>query len=124
MLGLPDIEPVYLDHAATTPVAAEVVEAMRAALDDFGNPSSDHQWGGKAAQQVDAAAEALGAALGVAPETLVWTSGATESDNLAIIGAARYRAPDGGPSPGLRRSPEADPGVVPLEGPRRMSRPG
>ncbi|MEM9058521.1 MAG: aminotransferase class V-fold PLP-dependent enzyme, partial [Pseudomonadota bacterium] len=51
--------------------------------------------GTQADAQVDAAAAALGAALGVAPDTLVWTSGATESDNLAIIGTARYRAARG-----------------------------
>lgn len=95
MFGLPAIEPIYLDYAATTPVAPEVLDTMREALDDFGNPSSSHAWGARAEAHVAEAAAALGAALDVAPETLVWTSGATESDNLAIIGAARYRAERG-----------------------------
>ncbi len=91
MLGLPEIEPIYMDYAATTPVAPEVVAEMQAALADFGNPSSDHAWGAAAAVHVDRAAARLGDALGVAPGTLVWTSGATESDNLGVIGGARYR---------------------------------
>lgn len=91
MLRLPEIDPIYMDFAATTPVAAEVVAEMQSALADFGNPSSDHGWGKTAAAHVERAANRLGAALGVPPATLVWTSGATESDNLAIIGAARYR---------------------------------
>ena len=95
MLGLEPVDAIYMDYAATTPVAPEVVATMQAALADFGNPSSSHVWGAQADAHVDAAAVALGAALGVAPDTLVWTSGATESDNLAIIGAARYRAARG-----------------------------
>ena len=90
MLGLNDMAPVYMDYAATTPIAPQVRDTLHAVLDDFGNPSSDHAWGQRAATRVDAAAEALGGALGVAPETLLWTSGATESDNLALIGSARY----------------------------------
>ncbi|MEO0615351.1 MAG: cysteine desulfurase family protein [Pseudomonadota bacterium] len=95
MLGLEPVDAIYMDYAATTPVAPEVIAAMQDALADFGNPSSSHAWGARADDHVTAAAAALGAALGVAPETLVWTSGATESDNLAIIGAARYRAARG-----------------------------
>ena len=95
MLGLEPVDAMYMDYAATTPVDPEVVATMQAALADFGNPSSSHAWGAQADAHVDAAAAALGAALGVAPDTLVWTSGATESDNLAIIGAARYRAARG-----------------------------
>ncbi len=94
MFGLADIAPIYMDYAATTPVAPEVVVAMQSALERggaFANPSSDHAFGQAAARTVDRAADQLAQALGVAPDTLVWTSGATESDNLAIIGAARYR---------------------------------
>ncbi|MEO1320949.1 MAG: cysteine desulfurase family protein [Pseudomonadota bacterium] len=95
MFGLEPVDAIYMDYAATTPVAPEVAATMQAALTDFGNPSSSHAWGTAADAHVDTAAAALGAAMGVAPDTLVWTSGATESDNLAIIGAARYRAARG-----------------------------
>ncbi|MEM7612509.1 MAG: aminotransferase class V-fold PLP-dependent enzyme [Pseudomonadota bacterium] len=92
---MPDISPVYMDYAATTPVADEVTTAMVACLTDpraFANPSSSHAFGGAAQDVVDRAANHLSSALGAMPEEIVWTSGATESDNLAIIGAARYRA--------------------------------
>ena len=95
MFGLAPVDAIYMDYAATTPVAPEVMATMQAALADFGNPSSSHAWGAQADAHVEAAAAALGAALGVASDTLVWTSGATESDNLAIMGAARYRAARG-----------------------------
>ena len=95
MLGLDDMQPVYMDYAATTPVADEVVTEMQRALADFGNPSSDHAWGLAASAHVDLAARRLADALGIGPESIVWTSGATESDNLAIIGGARYRAARG-----------------------------
>jgi len=87
--------PVYLDHAATTPPAPEVVAAMRRTMQDpagFANPASLHA-AGRAAAAAEARARAQVAALiGADPADLVWTSGATEADNLAIIGAARYRA--------------------------------
>ncbi len=86
---------VYLDHAATTPVAAEVIEAMRACLADplaFANPSSIHVAGRAAAAAEEQARAALAALLGAPPDSLVWTSGATEADNLAILGAAQFRA--------------------------------
>lgn len=98
MFGLPDIRPVYMDFAATTPVDRRVTAVMADCLGDaaaFANPSSAHAFGRAAADVVANAADQLAAALGVSPQTLVWTSGATESDNLAIIGAARYRAADG-----------------------------
>jgi len=88
-------EPLYLDYAATTPVDPEVAATMGALLmesGDFANPSSGHVLGRRASRHVETAAARLGSLLGAAPERLVWTSGATESDNLAIIGAARARA--------------------------------
>ena len=88
-------EPLYLDYAATTPVDREVAATMGALLTesgDFANPSSGHVLGRRAGRHVETAAARLGSLLGAAPERLVWTSGATESDNLAIIGAARARA--------------------------------
>ncbi len=86
---------VYLDYAATTPVAREVVNAMHQCLTDpgrFANPSSLHLAGRGAAAAELAARSQLAALLNVAPRDLIWTSGATEADNLAIIGGARFRA--------------------------------
>ncbi len=89
---------VYLDYAATTPLDPQVADFMRALLDDdaaFANPSSAHRAGRRAAAVVEEAAAELAALVNCAPKDLVWTSGATESDNLAIAGAARYRAEHG-----------------------------
>lgn len=86
---------VYLDNAATTPVEPLVAEAMSAALlpgGPFGNPSSNHEFGRDALAIVETAREKLARLLGAAPRELIWTSGATESDNMAITGAARFRA--------------------------------
>ncbi|MEL7024821.1 MAG: cysteine desulfurase family protein [Pseudomonadota bacterium] len=94
MFGLPEFSPLYCDYAATTPVDPLVADAMHRVLTGgraFGNPSSSsHVFGAEANDHVAASAEAVGRALGVAGERIVWTSGATESDNLAILGTARY----------------------------------
>ena len=83
---------IYLDHAATTPVDRRVIEAMWPYLaSDFGNPSSRHPLGESAARAVDWARETVAAALGASPGEIVFTSGGTESDNLAIVGAALAR---------------------------------
>lgn len=87
--------PVYFDYAATAPVDPRVVEAMLGLLGpdgDFGNPSAVHAYGRKAAALVEEAREEIAALLGVAASGIVFTSGATESDNLAIKGAARAAA--------------------------------
>jgi len=87
--------PVYLDYAATTPLAPEAAAAMRHCLDDplpVGNPSSLHVAGRHAAALIDAARAAVAALINAPARDLVFTSGATESDNLAILGAARFRA--------------------------------
>ncbi|MBV9696389.1 MAG: aminotransferase class V-fold PLP-dependent enzyme, partial [Gammaproteobacteria bacterium] len=84
--------PVYLDYAATTPVDALVAEAMAQCLTeggDFGNAASQHAYGAAAAARISAARAAVAQLAGVAPGEIVFTSGATESDNLAILGAAR-----------------------------------
>lgn len=88
--------PVYLDYAASTPVEPQVLERMRecGAL-TCANPSSTHRPGRIAQSLIAAAAAQLAALLNVDPRTLIWTSGATESDNLAIAGGARYRASEG-----------------------------
>jgi len=86
-------EIIYLDYAASTPVDPQVYERMReVGQAAYANPSSTHAAGRLTHAVIARAAEQLGGLLNVAPETLIWTSGATESDNLAIAGAARYRA--------------------------------
>lgn len=87
----PTTRPIYLDHAATTPVRPEVAEAMAPALaEDFGNPSSGHAWGRRARRRLEEARAALAAALGVRPDEVVFTRGGTESDNLAVLGRVRH----------------------------------
>src|SRR5690348_1248166 len=92
---------VYLDNAATTPVRPEVLEAMLPYLgrDAFGNPSSAHRFGRTARAGVEEAkrtiAEVLGG--GVEPGHVIFTSGGTEADNLAVIGAALAARDRGGP---------------------------
>lgn len=86
---------VYLDHAATTAPDPAVVDAMRRSLSGesgFGNPASTHIAGRRAQSAVEQARAQLAALLHTEPGNLVWTSGATEADNLAILGAARLRA--------------------------------
>ena len=89
---------VYLDYAASTPVDPRVIEVMTPLFGvdgDFANPSSGHIAGRRSQGHVARAAEQLAGLLGCSERELVWTSGATESDNLAIAGAARYRADRG-----------------------------
>ena len=84
---------IYLDYAASTPVDAKVLDRMREVAESaYANPSSTHAAGRLTHAIIEGAAEQLGGLLNVDPETLIWTSGATESDNLAISGTARYRA--------------------------------
>ncbi|MGB5411826.1 MAG: aminotransferase class V-fold PLP-dependent enzyme [Woeseiaceae bacterium] len=83
---------VYLDYAASTPVDARVSALMAEIMThEFANPSSTHAAGRVATARIEAATEQLAGLLNTAPTKLVWTSGATESDNLAIMGAARFR---------------------------------
>ena len=86
---------VYLDFAATTPIDPRVAEAMRSCLSPsgaFANPASIHIAGRESAALVEKARQRLADLLGADPRCLIWTSGATESDNLAITGAASFRA--------------------------------
>lgn len=78
---------IYLDNCATTRVADEVVDAMLPFLrEDFGNPSSPHVLGKRARRAVDEATESVARLIGADPADLVFTSGATESNNLALLG--------------------------------------
>ena len=80
---------VYLDHAATTPLRPEVLEAMLPYLTQHhGNPSSLHAAGRRARQGLDEARESVAAVLGAKPREIVFTSGGSEADNLAIKGVA------------------------------------
>jgi len=91
----PDVEtPIYLDHHATTPVDEEVVEEMKPYFTEhYGNPASeDHIYGANAKKAVNQARERISDIVNCREEEIIFTSGATESDNLAIKGAAEYAA--------------------------------
>jgi cysteine desulfurase len=82
-------ESIYLDYNATTPIAAEVADAMRPFIElEFGNPSSMHSFGIQARKAVEIAREQVAKLLGCSPDEIVFTSGGTESNNMAIKGAA------------------------------------
>ena len=81
---------IYLDYNATTPIAPSVADAMRPCLEGlFGNPSSGHAYGTDALLAVEDARDRVAALLGCDSEEVVFTSGGTESNNLALIGVAR-----------------------------------
>ena len=84
--------PIYMDYGATTPVDPRVVDAMVPWLrEHFGNPSSrSHAWGWEAEEAVERARGQVAARIGPDQREIVWTSGATESNNLAIKGAANF----------------------------------
>ncbi|MBF0557177.1 MAG: cysteine desulfurase [Nitrospirae bacterium] len=83
---------IYLDHNATTPLDAEVKEAIIGAFPYFGNPSSSHDIGIAAKAIIDKARQQVASSIGSGPSEIVFTSGGTESNNLAIIGTAyRYQ---------------------------------
>jgi cysteine desulfurase len=90
---------VYLDNAATTAVRPEVLEAMLPFLgsEAFGNPSSPHRFGRAARAGVEQAKRAIAAALGAEPNQVIFTSGGTEADNLAVVGAALAARERGAP---------------------------
>ncbi len=91
--------PVYLDHAATTPVRPEVAEVMLPYLTGslFGNPSSVHAKGREARVAIEHARRDLGRALGCESAHVIFTSGGTESDNMAVIGSALAARAQGAP---------------------------
>ncbi len=84
--------PIYMDYGATTPVDQRVVDAMIPWLrEHFGNPASrSHAWGWEAEAAVEKARVEVAALIGADPREIIWTSGATESDNLALKGAAQF----------------------------------
>lgn len=84
--------PIYMDYGATTPVDPRVVDAMIPWLrEHFGNPASrSHAWGWEAEAAVEKARENVAALIGADSREIVWTSGATESNNLALKGAAHF----------------------------------
>ncbi len=81
----------YLDWNATAPLRPEALAAMTAALAHCGNPSSVHRWGRAARKSVEHAREAVAALLGARPESVIFTSGGTEANHLALLGAGRER---------------------------------
>lgn len=83
---------IYLDHAATTPLAPEALEAMLPWLrEGYANPASAHGPGLAARRAVETAREQAAALIGARPDEIIWTSGATESNNLALKGALEFR---------------------------------
>jgi len=89
--------PIYLDYSATTPVDPRVAEQMvKYLVEHFGNPASrSHAYGWEAEQAVEDARTNVAALVNCDPKEIVWTSGATESNNLAIKGAANFYASKG-----------------------------
>jgi len=89
--------PIYMDYGATTPVDPRVVDAMVPWLKEhFGNPASrSHAWGWEAEEAVEKARAQVAALIGADPREIVWTSGATESNNLALKGAAHFYSAKG-----------------------------
>lgn len=85
-------QPLYFDYAATTPLDPQVIETMVKTLrDEFGNPASrSHAYGWRAEELVETAREQVASLIKADPKEIIWTSGATESDNLAIKGAAQF----------------------------------
>ncbi len=83
------MERIYLDHAATTPMHPRVIRTMSTAMEEqFGNPSSIHAFGRKARQVLDETRQIIASSIGAKPGEIIFTSGGTEADNLAILGYA------------------------------------
>jgi cysteine desulfurase len=83
------MERIYLDHAATTPMHPRVIEIMMEVMNkNFGNPSSIHSFGREARHYIDLARETLARSIGAKENEIIFTSGGTEADNMALFGAA------------------------------------
>jgi cysteine desulfurase len=84
-----NVERIYLDHAATSPMHPRVIEKMLEAMNlTFGNPSSIHSFGREARQQIDLARSVLANSIGAKDNEIIFTSGGTEADNMALFGVA------------------------------------
>ena len=82
---------IYLDYSATTPIRPEAIAAMQAAFTQYwGNPSSLHDWGQRAATTLELSRMQVASLINAPPESVIFTSGGTEADNLAILGIARH----------------------------------
>lgn len=83
------MERIYLDHAATTPMHPRVIEKMMEVMNNnYGNPSSIHSFGREARHYIDLARETLARSIGAKENEIIFTSGGTESDNMALFGVA------------------------------------
>ncbi|MDE0895503.1 MAG: cysteine desulfurase family protein [Planctomycetota bacterium] len=105
---------IYLDHAATTRVAEDVAATMMRALGpEYGNPSSRHPLGSSAAASIEEARRAVAGALGTRSEGVLFTSGGTEANNLAVIGFSRAlrRGKHGAPSGHILIGPTEHPSI-------------
>jgi cysteine desulfurase len=93
---MPYARPIYLDYNATTPLTPNVIAAMRPFLEEhFGNPSSNHHFGQIAKAAIEKARSQMAALIGANPAEIIFTSGGTESNNLALQGAGRENATKG-----------------------------
>ena len=91
------IQEIYLDHASTTPLSEEVVAEMETVMNNnsFGNPSTtDHLFGKQAYELIENARLEVASFINALPDEIIWTSGATEANNLAILGLSRFKATD------------------------------
>ncbi len=91
------IQEIYLDYASTTPLAEEVVAEMGTLMNKnaFGNPSAtDHLFGKQAYELIENARQEVASFINALPDEIIWTSGATEANNLAILGLSRFKATD------------------------------
>jgi cysteine desulfurase len=84
-----NVERIYLDHAATTPMHPKVIEKMLEVMNStFGNPSSIHSFGREARHRIDLARRMLAGSIGAMENEIIFTSGGTEADNMALFGVA------------------------------------
>jgi cysteine desulfurase len=109
---------VYLDHAATTPLLPEALNAMTEELGQIGNASSLHTAGRRARRVVEESREQIAEIFGARPSEVIFTSGGTEADNLAVKGLywmrqAGLSAPRAAPAPGPRHHGRASRGAGP-----------
>jgi cysteine desulfurase len=115
---------VYLDHAATTPLAPEVLDEMKPHLTEhYGNASSVHQLGRQARVTVEEARERVAACLGASSSEIVFTSGGTEADNLALKGVLDVQSQDGSPAGLVTTAAEHEAVLTPAERLREKGHP-